>query len=259
MNRIKKYINNFKMVNGKNAEIKLVLAVIILILSIFNGFSKVNFQWEVVLSLIIFLFSITCHEFAHGYVAYLLGDDTAKKAGRLSLNPLKHLDLEGLVLPFMLFLLNAPLLMGWAKPVPVSFWKLKGGKWGVFLTVVAGIVVNFFLALICWIILYFLGKNELFILMESHNKIIVNALINFYLINIILALFNLIPITPLDGGRIVHNFGGEKIKNFYNKMEKYGIVLVFIFVYIGVNYGVFEIVLEYFINILKIPKYWLFL
>lgn len=258
MNNFRRYVNRFKMINGKNSEWKLILIFAIIFISIFNGFSKLLFHWQVILSLAVFLFSMTCHEVAHGYVAYIFGDDTAKREGRISFNPIKHLDLKGLMIPVILFLLNSPILFGWAKPVPVNFWRLKHGKIGVFFVAIAGIVVNFIIAIISAILLKLIIINPIFLKITFLSRFIIQMLVNLYIVNLMLGLFNLIPITPLDGGRIVHNFGNQKIKDFYNKIEKHGMIIVFLLVYIGINFGIFDSILEFFISLLGLPKYWIF-
>ena len=130
MDVIRKYYNKFKMLNPKNTELKLAVIVIILAVMFFNGFSKFSFSWDIVISLCVFIVSMTLHEVAHGYVAYKFGDDTAKREGRLTLNPLKHLDLMGMLLPILLILSGFPFVIGWAKPVPVNFYRLKPNRLG---------------------------------------------------------------------------------------------------------------------------------
>jgi len=146
MDVIRKYYNKFKMLNPKNTELKLAVIVIILAVMFFNGFSKFSFSWDIVISLCVFIVSMTLHEVAHGYVAYKFGDDTAKREGRLTLNPLKHLDLMGMLLPILLILSGFPFVIGWAKPVPVNFYRLKPNRLGLFCVAIAGIVVNFIIA-----------------------------------------------------------------------------------------------------------------
>ena len=153
MDVIRKYYNKFKMLNPKNTELKLAVIVIILAVMFFNGFSKFSFSWDIVISLCVFIVSMTLHEVAHGYVAYKFGDDTAKREGRLTLNPLKHLDLMGMLLPILLILSGFPFVIGWAKPVPVNFYRLKPNRLGLFCVAIAGIVVNFIIASISLIIL----------------------------------------------------------------------------------------------------------
>ena len=245
MNNIKKYYNKFKMMNPKNTELKLAVIIAILGFILFRGISDFNFSWDIVISLCVFVISMTLHEVAHGYVAYRFGDDTAKRAGRLTLNPLKHLDLFGMLLPILLILSGFPFVIGWAKPVPVNFYKLKPNRLGLFCVAIAGIVVNFIIAGISLIALRILAHSTDFFMYGT----LITVFLYMYIINLALAFFNLIPITPLDGGRIVYSMAGEKVRSFYNQIEKYGIIIVFIIVYSGIFRGIFMEILDFFINL----------
>ncbi len=177
------------------------------------------------------LIAITVHEFSHGYAAYKLGDDTAESAGRLTLNPLKHLDLFG-----SLFLLLVG--FGWAKPVPVNLFKIKKGNLGQFIVSVAGIFANLVMAIISIIFVKFLissGFSEL------------NFAVKFFAfliyINLALFIFNLLPIAPLDGYRMFEAFAPRAFSRFAPFMEQWGFViliaLVFLTNIIGMLIGVF--------------------
>ena len=104
MDIISKYYEKFRSLNPKNTEIKLLVIILMVGLFLFRGIHEFEFSWELVISLVVLVFSMTCHEVAHGYAAYKFGDDTAKREGRITLNPLKHLDLTGMILPIMLLL-----------------------------------------------------------------------------------------------------------------------------------------------------------
>ena len=139
--------------------------------------------------------AIILHEIAHGYAALLMGDDTAKKEGRLSLNPLKHADLFGtFLLPLMLWIAHAGIMFGWAKPVPIDFRKLKYHRKGIILVSAAGIIMNIWVAVI----------SALFILLiqfipHPYMQMILHMFfLNMAAFNIIIALFNALPIPPLD-------------------------------------------------------------
>lgn len=245
MNNIKRYYNKFKMMNPKNTELKLAVIIAVLGFMLFRGISDFNFSWDIVISLCVFVISMTLHEVAHGYVAYRFGDDTAKRAGRLTLNPLKHLDLFGMLLPILLILSGFPFVIGWAKPVPVNFYRLKPNRLGLFCVAIAGIVVNLIIAGISLIALRTLAHSADFFMSDT----LLTVFLYMYIINLALAFFNLIPITPLDGGRIVYSMAGEKVRSFYNQIEKYGIIIVFIIVYSGVFRGIFMELLDFFINL----------
>ena len=245
MNNIKRYYNKFKMMNPKNTELKLAVIITVLGFMLFRGISDFNFSWDIVISLCVFVISMTLHEVAHGYVAYRFGDDTAKRAGRLTLNPLKHLDLFGMLLPILLILSGFPFVIGWAKPVPVNFYRLKPNRLGLFCVAIAGIVVNLIIAGISLIALRPLAHSADFFMSDT----LLTVFLYMYIINLALAFFNLIPITPLDGGRIVYSMAGEKVRSFYNQIEKYGIIIVFIIVYSGVFRGIFMELLDFFINL----------
>ena len=227
MKIVKNYYNRFKVLNPKYSEIKLGIIVAIIIYFIARIFFAVEISGDTIISLVVFVISMTLHEVAHGYVAYKFGDDTAKREGRITLNPLKHIDLTGIILPMLILLSGFKFLVGWAKPVPVNFHNLRPHRLGLFCVAIAGIVVNFILAGTSLILLKFGGKYL------DIDNIFMTILLYIYLINLLLGLFNLIPITPLDGGRIVYSLSGYKIREFYNKIERYGILIIFVIVYLG--------------------------
>jgi Zn-dependent protease len=165
------------------------------------------------------LYSIIFHELAHGWVAYRMGDPTAKSLGRLSLNPLKHLDPMGTM---MLFLFG----FGWAKPVPVNFNQLRDKRMGMILVSAAGIITNMLLAF-CALFLYRL-------LSPSPSSITAQLLYFFARINIILAAFNLIPLPPLDGSKILMGFASPSVRNFLFRFERYGFFIIIALLYLGV-------------------------
>ena len=165
------------------------------------------------------LYSVIFHELSHGWVAYLMGDPTAKLMGRLSLNPLKHLDPIGTI---MLFVFG----FGWAKPVPVNFNRLRDRHKGMVWVSAAGIITNMLLAF-CALLL-----NRLLSLSPTSMP----ALLLYYLaqINIILAAFNLIPLPPLDGSKILMGFASPSVQNFSFRIERYGFFIIIALLYLGV-------------------------
>jgi len=183
-----------------------------------------------IFSLVILLFSVIIHELAHGYVAYSLGDPTAKYAGRLTLNPLNHLDAFGsVILPLLLFIMGSPVLFGWAKPVPINPYNFKDQKNGEIKVSAAGPLSNFSLAIFFGIILRFLPQSVV-----VANPGISIALTYIVSINIWLTLFNLIPIPPLDGSWILFHFLPQRFENIKMFLRRYGMmILVFLILFGG--------------------------
>ena len=165
------------------------------------------------------LYSVILHEVAHGWVANRMGDPTAKWMGRLSLNPLKHLDPVGTL---MLFLFG----FGWARPVPVNFANLSENRKGLILVSSAGIIVNMILAFFALLLLRLLSP-------PSHSML-ATMLYVLARINIILAAFNLIPIPPLDGSKILMGFLPGRLQYALSRLEPYGFFIVIGLLYFGV-------------------------
>ena len=164
------------------------------------------------------LYSVIFHELAHGWVAYRMGDPTAKLQGRLTINPLKHLDPMGTL---MLFLFG----FGWAKPVPVNLNLLRDRRKGMILVSAAGVITNMLLAF-CALFLYRL-------LYPSPGGIAAQLLYYFARVNIILAAFNLIPLPPLDGSKILMGFAPPKVQKSLFRLERYGLLIIIALLYLG--------------------------
>ncbi|MBM3321605.1 MAG: site-2 protease family protein [Candidatus Eisenbacteria bacterium] len=170
--------------------------------------------------LLVLFFSIVVHEYAHGYVAYRLGDPTANDAGRLTLNPISHVDLVGsIIVPLALVFSGSRFLFGWAKPVPINPMYFRQPMNGMALTGGAGPASNLLLALASALILRFAGPS-------LGTGIVAHMLHYGIVINVVLAVFNLMPIPPLDGSRVILPFLPEGIARFYWELEPYGMFLV---------------------------------
>jgi len=183
---------------------------------------------EIILLIIILLFSITIHEYAHGLMAYKLGDNTPKISGRLTINPLKHIDILGtIIMPILLIIVtNGIFAFGYAKPVPINPYNFKNPRKDIMWVGLAGPASNFLIALILSIILR----------MDLLGGIIKEALQYGVVINLILFIFNLIPLPPLDGSRIVSAFLSYKNARRYLKLETVGFIIIILLL---VN-GMFE-------------------
>ena len=168
------------------------------------------------------LIAITFHEASHGYVAHLLGDDTAWRLGRVSFNPFVHIDPFGtVVLPVMLLLLRAPFLFGYAKPVPVNFRALRYPRVGTILVAAAGPGMNLLLAAIAALAFHIVG----FVPAPAAQWMAAN-LRNALILNVILAIFNLLPIPPLDGGRILMGLLPGTLARSLSRFEPYGLLIL---------------------------------
>lgn len=178
--------------------------------------------------LAILLFSIVFHEVAHGRVALWRGDTTARDAGRLTLNPLPHIDPFGtIIFPLLLILLKSQVLFGWAKPVPVNPWRLRESRKDMALVGAAGPASNFLLSVVAGILFRWSVRAV------GSNHVLTQALFFAVLINLVLAFFNLIPIPPLDGSRIVMAVLPRELAVSYARIERFGFVILFAFMFLG--------------------------
>ena len=174
--------------------------------------------------------AIIGHEIMHGWVAYKFGDDTAKAAGRLSVNPIVHVDLVGTILvPALLYISHAPFLFGWAKPVPVNIYTVlrNGGNWGAIAVAVAGVTWNFALAIAASLVFPFFDRPD------SLFGAFVGYFLMFSVIyNVVLGVFNLWPFPPLDGANALRYFAMEYrwrgVVELLNRIEPYGMILLIV-------------------------------
>ncbi|WP_454629399.1 site-2 protease family protein [Bradyrhizobium cenepequi] len=168
------------------------------------------------------LIAITFHEAAHGFVAHRLGDNTAWQLGRVSFNPLKHIDPFGtVILPAVLLLSHAPFLFGYAKPVPVNFRNLKHPRLDMVWVALAGPVTNIILALVAALAFHALPFAP-----PDSARWIADNLKNAFLINIVLAIFNMLPIPPLDGGRVAVGLLPRPLAEPLARLEPYGMLIL---------------------------------
>lgn len=181
---------------------------------------------------VVLIMSVVIHEFAHGYAAYRFGDDTARLSGRLTLNPIRHLDLFGsIILPLMLVIFNSGFMIGWAKPVPVNTNNLKKGRWPSVIVSFAGIFANLILAIIFGLLIRvvpLLGFPA-YDFSNPHPFYIISQTI--VLLNLVLALFNIIPIPPLDGSKILFEFLPYRFRYIEEFLERWGIFFLLLFIF----------------------------
>lgn len=171
----------------------------------------------------VILVSMVLHELAHGVVAYWLGDNTAKVDGRLTLNPLKHLDpILSVLMPLLLFISGAP-VFGGAKPVPVDSRNLRFGPWGMALVAIAGPITNFLIAFVSFLIGHWTG-----LLYEPGLVGVIFT--QMVMVNLGFGVFNLIPIPPLDGSRVLYAIAPDPIRNVMERFEGFGLIIVMVLV-----------------------------
>lgn len=176
--------------------------------------------------IILVFFSVVCHEIAHGYVALKLGDPTAQRMGRLTFNPISHVDPIGtILLPAFFLITKSPVMLAWAKPVPVDPRHFRNPRKGMMLVAMSGPLTNVLIALVLTAVLHLVGG--------SLPDVVVHSLAMAALMNVVLTVFNLIPIPPLDGSRIVAYFLHGRTLRSYMSLERYGLFIVFGLLWIG--------------------------
>ncbi len=187
---------------------------------------------DAIFYIFVLIMSIVIHEVAHGYSAYLLGDDTARLSGRLTLNPIKHLDPFGsVILPLLLFIsTSGSFLIGWARPVPYNPMNLRNGRIGNMIVAFSGIAMNLLLAILFGLLIRFapaLGL-PLYDPLSTHPFYKISTII--VMLNLVLALFNLIPIPPLDGSKILFSLLPPRLRHVENFLERYGLLILLFFI-----------------------------
>jgi len=178
--------------------------------------------------ILILVMSIVIHEVSHGFMAEYFGDDTARKARRLTLNPIPHIDIFGSIfLPAILILTNAGFLFGWAKPVPYNPNNLSNRKWGTVWVATAGVLANFLIAIVFGIIIRLASSSAFGLALPPGFYFITSAIV---VVNLALAIFNLVPIPPLDGSKILFSLLPESAFSFISAFEQYSLVLLLVFI-----------------------------
>ena len=226
---MKRFINELKYLNrGMPTSTKIIIGVIVTYILLSFG-KNILFNPSIFINIAILIFSLLVHEISHGLIAYICGDNTAKKYGRLSLNPLHHLDPLGTLFPIFMILSGSSFIFGWAKPVPINYYRLKYGRIGEFLVAIAGVTSNILLAIIGM----FMFKYMYDILATLH---LLEAVLYMISLNILLAVFNIMPIPPLDGSRVLASIGSYDLRESIFHMDRYGIFIILILSWTGLLY-----------------------
>ncbi len=199
-----------------------------------------EFLRSLVIAAIPVLIAITFHEVAHGLVAYRFGDNTAKAMGRLTLNPLAHIDIFGtVILPVLLFFsTHGQFTFGYAKPVPVNPFNLGNPKRDMIYVAAAGPVMNILIAFLAGMLMVLIAWLELLLPQTAVQKVLLplSGMFRYGIImNIYLAAFNLIPLVPLDGGRILAGLLPRDLEIKYSRLEPYGMIILLLLIFLGVT------------------------
>lgn len=208
--------------------------------------------FPILISVVAILIAITVHEFSHGLAAYFQGDMTARNAGRLTLNPIAHIDMIGTILiPGILILSGSPFLVGWAKPVPFNPHNLRQGRFGAFLVGLAGPASNFLMFVASALLLKLLYP------IYGIENFLVIFLAQALIINLVLCIFNLIPIAPLDGSKILFNILPVRFDNIGMWLEQWGPYLLIAVLVLESSFPIFGRLIHFLIfqtgRLLDIP------
>ena len=216
---------------------------------------------RILISALPILIAITFHEVSHGYVAYKLGDPTAKMLGRLTLNPIAHIDIFGtILLPLLLVVAtNGQFVFGYAKPVPINPMNFKNPRQGMALSAAAGPVTNIGLALLSILILKFVIIPLAAVMPAAVTETILSPLAMIFkssvVMNVVLASFNMIPIPPLDGGRVLAGLLPSRQAMSFSKIEPFGFIIVIILIYTGIAGKIIMPFINLFLTIFQVYLY----
>lgn len=195
--------------------------------------TEITVQIIYILALIV---AVMTHEISHGYVALLCGDTTARDAGRLSFNPIRHVDPIGtVILPLMLIISNAPFLFGWAKPVPVNLARTRNPREAMWLTAIAGPASNMIQALIGVAIYHFAARTGFGLLPDAAVVYMARGAHAYIVVNVVLMTFNMIPVPPLDGSRVLTALLPKELAAPYMRLESIGFIIIILLINFNVT------------------------
>jgi Zn-dependent protease len=216
---------------------------------------------QILIAALPILVAITFHEVSHGFVAYRLGDPTAKMLGRLTLNPIAHIDIFGTILLPLIVVIstNGQFVFGYAKPVPINPMNFKNPRQGMAISAAAGPVTNIILAFVSMVLLKLIIMPLAAVSPESVADTVLRPLAMIFtssvVINVVLASFNMIPIPPLDGGRVLAGLLPTTHANTFDRIEPYGFIIVIVLIYTGIAGKIIMPFIKFFLKIFGVYPY----